>query len=120
MYISNSAYEGLKCGEITVNSNNKLAKIKSNLNFSVPASGKRVFLEMNYACNAPLVVGSIAGNSHTPIITLNATQMEWNKIYIDLSKTLNGGKFEFYFEIQQISGEENTARFDNIKIISQK
>ncbi len=120
IYISNSAYEGLKCGEITVNSSHKLGRIKSNLNFTAPTSGKRVFLEMNYACNAPIIVGSIVGNSRTPIITLSATQMQWNKIYIDLTKTLNGEKFEFYFEIQHISGDENTVRFDNIKIIAQK
>ena len=120
IYISNNAFEGSKCAEITVNSTNKLGKVQSNLNFTAPSSGKRVFLEMNYTCNAPLIVGSIVGSNSTPIITLSSTQMKWNKIYIDLTKTLNQGKFEFYFEIQQISGEENTARFDNIKIIAQK
>jgi len=120
IYIRNSAYEGLKCGEITVNSSHKLGRIKSNLNFTAPTAGKRVFLEMNYACNAPLIVGSITNNNRAPVITLSATQMQWNKIYIDLTKTLNGGKFEFYFEIQHISGDENTVRLDNIKIIAQK
>ena len=128
LYITTSSpYEGLACGEITVNNFNPLGKVKSNTGLNVPIAGKRTFLEMNYACNAPVKVGVICtlGNNNydTPIITLSSTQLTWNKIYIDLSNTLNNmnsqGKFEIYYEIQQISGEENKFRADNLKMISQ-
>jgi hypothetical protein len=126
--INANNFEGLGSGEITVNNSNVLGKVRSALNTTIPQGGKRVFLEMNYACNAPVISGVIvdAGNNdiHIPIITLSSTQMQWNKIYIDLTNTLAQanlqGKFEFYFEIQQISGEENKVRFDNIKLVSQK
>jgi len=129
LYITNSnAFLGSACGEITVNNSNPFARVKSNTGLDIPPAGKRTFLEMNYACNAPVKIGVLCtmGTSvfDTPIITLSSTQLLWNKIYIDLSNTLNTmnsqGKFEIYCEIQQISGEENKFRTDNLKIISQQ
>lgn len=127
LYISNNAFEGLACGELSVDSDRKKGKIKTALNFNIPNAGKRVFIELNYACNAPVIAGVVlnpgSSSDHIPIITLSSTKMEWNKIYIDLTNTLaqsnSSGKFEFYFEIQQISGEENKVQFDNIKLVSQ-
>jgi hypothetical protein len=127
LYKSNNSFEGLACGEMSVDSNRKKGKIKSALQYNIPTAGKRIFIELNYACDASVIAGLIlnpgTSNNHIPIITLSSTKMQWNKIYIDLTNTLaqanSSGKFEFYFEIQQISGEDNKVQLDNIKLVSQ-
>ncbi len=117
-------FEGNNIAEICVNNNNPYALVKSMLNLSTPSSSKKTYLEMDYANDAPLIVGIKSGGNFVPIIILNSTALAWNKIYIDLSQTLannnSQSKFEIYFEIQQISGEENRTRFDNLKIVTRK
>lgn len=61
--------------------------------------GSQVYLELDYKCEVPLIIGYIGfeGNlqrSETFIVLFESE--EWNKVYLDMSVALNGGDFDSY------------------------
>jgi len=88
--------------------------------------GKDVYLEMDYKCTQPFVMGLIGvttnGDKLIPIIRLNE-KAEWNKIYIRLGPYVNFNvtafKFKVYFRLAlQAPLTEGTVYLDNLKLIS--
>ena len=88
-------------------------------------SDKVVYLEMDYKCNATLVVGFYANFANqvnkTSIIYLNPKE-NWNKIYISLSETIanytNAQSFKLFFGMaRDTSLEKNTFSLDNIRLV---
>jgi len=61
----------------------------------------------------------------TPIITLNPTEGQWKKIYIDLTTTLNAytgmSSYRVYLYAFKDKGlKQSTLLFDNFKIVTRK
>lgn len=99
------------------------AKIISTTNHTLPLSGARIYMELNYNCNQEITVGVIgAGSDQRTALTLNSTNGNWNKIYIDLTTavntqpTYNNYKF-FIAATKQIANPE--IYIDNVKVITE-
>lgn len=93
-------------------------------NLNLP-SDQLVYLEMDYKCNATLVVGLYINYSSqvnkTAIMYLNPKE-NWNKIYISLSETIsnytNAQSFKLFFgTARDTSIEKNTVYLDNIRLV---
>ncbi|MBK9637618.1 MAG: hypothetical protein IPO63_07305 [Bacteroidetes bacterium] len=88
--------------------------------------GRDVYIEMDYKCSQPFIVGLIGvtnnGEKQIPIIRLNP-KSDWNKIYIRLGPYVNYNsdafKFKVYFRVALPSTlTEGTVYLDNLKLIS--
>ncbi|MBC7383219.1 MAG: hypothetical protein H7296_09525 [Bacteroidia bacterium] len=83
------------------------------------------YLEIDYKCNIPFVVGfyetSGSGTIHTPVYVLKE-KSEWNKLYFDLASEINskppGTQFRFFIGFSNSNGTANPyVWLDNIKLI---
>ena len=88
--------------------------------------GRDVYLEMDYKCSQPFIMGLIGvtnnGEKRIPIIQLNP-KSDWNKIYIRLGPYVNFNsdafKFKVYFRVALPSTlTEGNVYLDNLKLIS--
>lgn len=93
--------------------------------FDFPGNGSAVFLEMNYKCNHPIIVGVIYMTSGSrvqrPLLTINKSE-QWNKIYVNLSvpkyDTPDANNFQIFFGIQKESGTAKASiLLDNLKLV---
>ncbi|MEI6764914.1 MAG: hypothetical protein WCM76_04685 [Bacteroidota bacterium] len=96
--------------------------------YVLPATGAPVFLEMNYKTNCKIYVGMYAyyqGNT-TRIETIRLNEMpEWNKIYINLTETLqqqpNASGWKVYLDMYRPDSIDSpVAYFDNLKLVYSK
>ncbi len=98
----------------------------SDSSFEIPQNQSPVYLELNYKTNVYLsigMIGKLASGTSDPIetIILNPTD-EWNKIYIDLTSTVNYTVntlgFKIFFKAEKLSDVANPKIFiDNIKLL---
>jgi hypothetical protein len=88
--------------------------------------GRDVYLEMDYKCTQPFIMGLIGvtnnGEKQIPIIRLNP-KSEWNKVYVRLGPYVNFNadafKFKVYFRLALPPTQtEATVYLDNLKLIS--
>lgn len=112
-------------GVINLNSTKDNFEIETINRYSLPKNGTYIFLEMNYKCTTPILVGTKAYYSSSvninPLIGLNPTNT-WKKVYINLtsaiSSEINATNFKIYFSGSLRSGAtEDKVLFDNIKVI---
>ena len=93
-------------------------------NFDLPKD-QVVYLEMDYKCNAPIIVGIYANGSSeidkNTIIVLNKKE-EWNKIYISLTEIIynfnDASDYKLYFAIpRDTTVAQNEMYLDNIRLL---
>jgi hypothetical protein len=120
-------FEGNHSGMVLLDSIHDFFECQTHAEYSIPAAP--VFLEMNFNTANALVVGVFTyGNTtlyQTPIITLNPTNGQWKKIYIDLSTTLNAYSgmitYRVYFSALKDAGlKQSVICFDNFKVVTRK
>lgn len=120
-------FEGNHSGMVVLDSAHNFIECQTHSEYTIPASP--VFLEMNFNTSNSLVVGVFTYGStllyQTPIITLNPTNGQWRKIYIDLSTTLNAysgmTSFRVYFYAFKDAGlKQSSILFDNFKAVTRK
>lgn len=120
-------FEGNHSGMVVMDSIHDFFECQTHAEYSIPPSP--VFLEMNFNTTNTLVVGAFTYGSttlyQTPVITLNPTNGQWKKIYIDLSTTLNAYSgmttYRVYFNAFKDAGlKESTILFDNFKVVTRK
>ena len=84
-----------------------------------------VYLEMDYKCNAPIIVGIYANGSSeidkNTIIYLNEKE-EWNKIYISLTEIIynynDANDYKLFFAIpRDTTVAQNEMYLDNIRLL---
>ena len=92
--------------------------------FNLPKD-KVVYLEMDYKCNAPIIVGIYANGSaeidKNTIIYLNEKE-EWNKIYISLTEIIynynDANDYKLFFAIpRDTTVVQNEMYLDNIRLL---
>lgn len=84
-------FEGNKCAKVYLTGDNSMIFFKDETEVDI-GSGRPIFLEMNYSCNQPFVVGVVSTVGSTvfsnDMVNVNGTSdgsgVVWNKIYIDL------------------------------------
>lgn len=122
---STNAFEGHGCLHLALNSTDTIIECVSNNYYQLP-KGDPDYLEMNYKCDEPFVVGMMATDlfgveNKYIIITLN-TSPDWNKIYIKLTPTVDAvlqtTGFKMYFGALLVSGASTgNIYLDNLKLI---
>jgi len=120
-------FEGNHSGMVVLDSIHDFFECQTHTDFPIPPSP--VFLEMNFNTTNTLVVGVFTYGStllyQTPVITLNPTNGQWKKIYIDLSTTLYAysgmTSYRVYFNTFKDAGlNQSTILFDNFKVVTRE
>lgn len=123
---SSKVFEGNKSGEIIAT--NAIPDFDAfSSDYNLPGGGTRIYLEMNYYCDAVFNVYLQSNNfakgefiKHY-LISISKKQV-WNKIYIDLTSAVSANPADSYQLV--ISGskpdtvDQAAFYFDNVKIIT--
>jgi len=123
---SQDVFEGNHSGLVTLSGTVDFFEAKSIKAFDKPGVGSYVFLELNYKTNNYFTVGIFAqlttgANVQHPIFVLNPNN-EWNKIYINLTPTINREtqlyEFNIFFgAVLEDDVDKAEIFFDNIKLV---
>lgn len=114
-----------KAGVLYVTKSRDFGEIATTEEFQLPIGGANVYLEMNYKCNIPFIVGVIANNPdgivQQPTYAV-APKEDWNKIYINLvtevSANNNASGYKIFFMAEHIEGVDTGKVFmDNLKLV---
>lgn len=121
-------YEGNWGGVILLKDTAFATNILST-SFSMPTIGSNkaeVYLEMNYKCSVPFVVGLQTSDGSSDIVNFlygfNA-RSSWNKVYIGLEEFLTAYPNRSYRVIVRVAKDkagEDYVAFDNFKVVSRK
>lgn len=114
-----------RAGILYTTKSKDLAEVVSVKALQLPGGGANVYLEMNYKCNVPFIVGVFADVAGTTIQqpTLYITPKgEWNKIYVNLvsevSSQSNASGFKIYFRVDHDDNLDTGMVFlDNLKLV---
>jgi hypothetical protein len=121
---SGIVFEGNYSGAIYLDNVKDYFLAVSNVDYNFPKGNSPVFLEMNYKTNINLQIGVYANNTKVEIISLHPIDY-WNKIYINLTPTINEysnvSSFKVYFEVAKGTDIAASETFlDNIKLLYNK
>lgn len=120
-------FEGNHSGMVVLDSLHDFFECQTHAEYPIPYAP--VFLEMNFNTANSIVVGVFTYGSttlyQTPIITLNPTNGQWKKIYIDLSTTLNAYSgmmtYRVYISAFKDAGlKQSVILLDNFKAVTRK
>jgi len=120
---------GENCGKITLNQNDTITQVITNLNLDIEKG--QVFLELDYMNTNSFAIGlnwisGLTGNSNNdPFIVINQQEesdSKWKKIYLDLTSYVanvdQAISFEFYIVANLDKGKSNSFVYlDNLKIV---
>jgi hypothetical protein len=122
-------FEGKASGIVELDSAHDFFECQTHSEYAIPYPAAPVFLEMNFNITNPLVVGLFTYGSttlyQTPVITLNPTNGQWKKIYIELTNTVFAytgmTTYRVYLSALKDKGvKESTILFDNFKVVTRK
>lgn len=114
-----SGFEGRSI-EMRLNSSQIIGQLESTLSYPLPQANSNVYLELNYRCNAEIIIGIFgSGTGDKEVIRLNP-KTEWNKIYIRLADVVNmepkASSYKVYFQMLN-QGSDIWMQLDNIKLV---
>lgn len=112
------------CGIACLNTTNTFFECVSSQIYTLPKSGRDVFLEFNYKSDLEFFVGVIAQPPYylkTLSLTYNPSET-WNKTYLYLTPAVSGSpsatQFQVFFGMLNTGGADSVALLlDNIKLI---
>ena len=95
--------------------------------FELPSNSAPVVIEIDYNTNNTFIVGVVVIEvgvqvTQHPVVVVNPTGGNWNKIYVNLTPTVNtyynADYFKVYIRMDKSSGvEDATLLLDNVKLI---
>jgi hypothetical protein len=108
---------------MTMSSAQPVARLLQSIGTYLPAGGSVVYVELNYKCNQIMTVGIIGGGSdRREAITLNKTDGEWNKVYVQLTNIVSVQPFYSSYQvfIEAVKYVDTPEIYvDNVKLIYQ-
>jgi hypothetical protein len=119
-------FEGYSSGVVYLNISKRAFDIESSLSFSLPKTGRAIFLEINYQCSHDFEIGLTARypfSTHQRWYAISVkAKSQWNKLYVDLSSgpsTYNdAADFKLYLKGELKEGDsQGRYLFDNLKIL---
>ncbi len=123
---SNKVFEGNKSGEIIATKTIPEFDALSS-DYNLPGGGTRIYLEMDYYCDAAFNVYVQSNNFAKSefvkhyVISISKKQV-WNKIYIDLTSAVSGNPADSYQLVfsgsKPAEADQAGFYFDNVKIIT--
>lgn len=124
---SPETFEGSHSGKVVLDSLHDFFECQTHAEYPIPTAP--VYLELNFNTTNSIVVGAftygITSLYQTPVITLNPTNGQWKKIYIDLSNTLFAYQgmltYRVYLSAFKDAGlKQSGILFDNFKLVTRK
>ena len=88
---------------------------------NLPVGGAPVYLELNYKCNQPFVVGVVGGGTEVRTALTVNTSSEWNKIYVQLTAAVSTQPTYAYYDIFiKATKQTDTPEIyiDNVKLVT--
>lgn len=121
---NSNVFEGNYSAVAYLDHQNTFFECVSSQAYSLPKSGRDVFLEFNYKSNHEFIVGVIAQPPYylkTASLTYNASAT-WNKTYLYLTPAVSGSPsallFKVFIGMQNTSGADGVELYlDNIKLV---
>lgn len=120
-------FSGQNCGYISLDKINNLIEVTSSAEFfKLPTSGKTVFLEIDYKCNIPFVIGltgkDISNNKeYSSDIILLSEKETWNKLYLNLTDKIRQsglGLYKINFRAEHDNKiDKSEISLDNLKLL---
>jgi hypothetical protein len=113
-------------GVITLTDSIFLTEVITDKLEDLPQAGAPVYLELDYKCNTPFLVGIYVNFPQSSVLQKDLLWInpkeDWNKIYVNLtsiiSEAVGAEFFKVFFGIQRdFSLDTNTIYFDNLKIV---
>jgi hypothetical protein len=102
-------------------------EIETDKAYSLPISGRPVYMDLNYRTDVDLTIGLYAikndgsGTIDEQIITMLPSINEWRRLYLDLTKEVGQNsncKYRIYFKASHTSGlTTSKVLLDNIRIM---
>jgi hypothetical protein len=119
-----NVFEGNYSGVAYLDHQNTFFECVSSQAYSLPKSGRDVFLEFNYKSNHEFIVGVEAQPPYylkTASLTYNASST-WNKTYLYITPAVSGSPnallFKVFIGMQNTSGADGVELYlDNIKLV---
>ncbi len=121
----NPAESNGRAGILYTTKSKDLAEVVSVKALQLPGGGANVYLEMNYKCNVPFIVGvfaDVAGSTIQQPTLYITPKSEWNKIYVNLvsevSSQTNATGYKIYFRADHDDDLDTGKVFlDNLKLV---
>lgn len=124
---SDSINTNQKYGVFYIDAIRQKFEYKSTEKFVLPSNGSNIFLELDYQCTHPFLVGvyinKLQQSVKTPIIYINPHANSFNHIYIDLtyivSQNSDAINYNIFFGSSLYTDEytKGEIKIDNIKLI---
>jgi hypothetical protein len=120
---------GAQSGKITLTAENPFISVGNIFDFNrIDNAGLDSYFEMDYKNDIPFFVGVIYQQEGeeviNPLILLNPTDGEWNKIYIDYTSILSSPAIDNYSvyittDLESLDLSSGTIYLDNLKFVHQ-
>lgn len=119
VYKTNSdVFEGFYSGKVSMIPGMDFFECYTQAFTTIPRN-KTVFLELNFKCNQPVLVGLYADSDQVGVFYLNTTET-WKKIYLNFTEPIktraNASQYKIFFGFQSKVDYPDFA-FDNLKIV---
>ncbi|MCB0381387.1 MAG: hypothetical protein KDD24_09030 [Flavobacteriales bacterium] len=119
VYKTNSdVFEGFYSGKVSMIPGMDFFECYTQAFTTIPRN-KTVFLELNFKCNQPVLVGLYADSDQVGVFYLNTTTT-WKKIYLNFTEPIktrsNASQYKIFFGFQSKVDYPDFA-FDNLKIV---
>lgn len=119
VYKTNSdVFEGFYSGKVSMIPGMDFFECYTQAFTTIPRN-KTIFLELNFKCNQPVLVGLYADSDQIGVFYLNATTT-WKKIYLNFTEPIktksNAAEYKIFFGFQSKVDYPEFV-FDNLKIV---
>lgn len=116
---SNDVFEGVYSAKVSLIPGMDFFECYTPAFSTLPRSGKTIFMELNFKCNQPVLVGLYADSDQIGVFYLNTTAT-WKKIYLNFTEPIstrsNAAEYKIFFGFQsQLDYPEFVI--DNLKIV---
>ena len=113
-------------GIITLTDSIFLTEITTKELSNLPQAGAPVYLELDYKCNTPFLVGVYINFPQASVLQKDLLWINpkenWNKIYVNLTSTISEAVGAEFFKIfigiqRDFTLDTNTIYFDNLRVV---
>ncbi|MCK4661248.1 MAG: hypothetical protein KAT68_00170 [Bacteroidales bacterium] len=126
VFSSDDVFDGYKSGKIFLPDTSDYYECFTINNFILPYNNTPIYLELNYKNSIQFFVGvyvlSLSGSIDKHTIILIHKHTEWNKIYIDLTTTVNNypeSFFKLFIMVIKENKEQSEEIFiDNLRLVT--
>jgi hypothetical protein len=118
--------ENKRSGKIVVPKGNSIVEFKSINAYVLPKFSSNVYLEVNFKCDLPVTFGIFANEPlqslQRPVVTVNPTNGEWRKIYINLVSEVSAfpNATNYHIFYGATNGDPSSRKLiyiDNMKLV---